>query len=222
MAREESPDDLPKAPINAHTLREAGAMLAYLRPYRLKLAVTLVLLFLGSVAGLGFPWLSGELVKAAKSQLGGKEPAAWGLSINGVALVLVAVLAAQATMSFFRAILSNEVGEKALADLRRDAVPLPFTAAIRGPSREDDAEDSEEEDRTRPEQHFGVVRTGGGLPKKVLDRGRDPRDESHAANVGREDGEGHVRLAPAGGADVRGERRIGRPPGRRGAELRRE
>ncbi|MBY0228155.1 MAG: ABC transporter ATP-binding protein/permease [Gemmataceae bacterium] len=132
MAREEDPGDLPKAPINARTLGEAAAMLAYLRPYRLKLVAILILLLFGSLAGLAFPWLSGEMVKAAKSQLGGKEPSAWNESINGVALVLVAVLAGQAGMSFFRAVWSVEVGEKALADLRRDAfarlihLPLGF------------------------------------------------------------------------------------------------
>src|SRR5262249_38797800 len=99
--------------------------------------VTLVLLFFGSLLGLLFPYLAGLLVSAARSQLDGVEATSWTQSINTIALVTIGVLAAQAALSFWRAVWAVETSEKALADLRRDTysrlihLPLSFHHARR-------------------------------------------------------------------------------------------
>ncbi len=137
MPPAEDPDDLPKAPINAVTLAEAAALLNYLMPYRGKFLAVLALLLSGSLLGLAFPYLAGDLVNAAKYQSQGKTPEAWNQNINTVALLLIGVLAVQASMSFCRALWGIEVGEKALADLRRDTysrlihLPMGFHHARR-------------------------------------------------------------------------------------------
>jgi ATP-binding cassette subfamily B protein len=129
---ESSSDDVPPAPLNRQTLRQAGQLLRYLKPYRLKFAAALVCLFAGSLAGLAFPYVAGNLVDAA---LQGRAPAAagrWYGGIDRVALVLVGVLALQAGFAFLRALWFLEVGERSLADLRRDTfarlvrLPLAF------------------------------------------------------------------------------------------------
>lgn len=132
MVKKDDVEDLPKVPINAHTLREAGGLVGYLWPYRVKFALTLVLLFAGSLCGLAFPYLAGDLVRAARLQQAGTAGTAWNEDVNHVAVILIAVLAVQAGLAFWRAIWSVEVGERSLADLRRDTytrlirLPMPF------------------------------------------------------------------------------------------------
>ena len=114
-------DDLPPQKITRQSLREAYRLAAYLRPYWLKFVAALIALTLSSVLGLAFPFVAGQLVNAA---LPGRPAdasliAAWG--VNTIALVLMAVLACQATAAFTQSILFTEVGERALTDLRRDA-----------------------------------------------------------------------------------------------------
>jgi ABC-type multidrug transport system fused ATPase/permease subunit len=114
-------DDLPPQKITRQSLREAYRLAAYLRPYWFKFIGALIALTLSSVLGLAFPFVAGQLVNAA---LPGRPAdasllAAWG--VNTIALVLMVVLACQAAASFTQSILFTEVGERALADLRRDA-----------------------------------------------------------------------------------------------------
>src|SRR5262245_56326606 len=120
---EEEPDDLPRVPIRLETLREAAGLLRYLRPYRVKFALGMACLFAGSLAGLGFPYLAGNLVDGALLRLGTgavELPVAWYQDVDWVALALVAVLAVQAGFAFLRSTLFIEVGERSLCDLRRD------------------------------------------------------------------------------------------------------
>ncbi len=114
-------DDLPPQKITRQSLREAYRLAGYLRPYWLKFIGAILALGLSSVLGLAFPFVAGQLVNAA---LPGQPAdvsliAAWG--VNTIALVLMGVLACQAAASFTQSILFTEVGERALADLRRDA-----------------------------------------------------------------------------------------------------
>jgi ATP-binding cassette subfamily B protein len=126
--RDEHEEDLPPTPITGRTLREAAALARYLLPYRVKFIAALLALLAGSAAGLAFPYFAGSLVDSALVHLGGSHsrpvaPArgpAWQHNANTVALALVAVLAVQATFAFLRAVWFIEVGERSLADLRRD------------------------------------------------------------------------------------------------------
>ena len=114
-------DDLPPQKITRQSLREAYRLAGYLRPYWLKFVAALVALSLSSVLGLAFPFVAGQLVNAAVPGRGADASllAAWG--VNTIALALMGVLACQAATSFTQSILFTEVGERALADLRRDA-----------------------------------------------------------------------------------------------------
>ena len=114
-------DDLPPQKITRQSLREAYRLASYLRPYWIKFVAALIALTLSSVLGLAFPFVAGQLVNAA---LPGRPAdasllASWG--VNTIALVLMGVLACQATAAFTQSILFTEVGERALTDLRRDA-----------------------------------------------------------------------------------------------------
>jgi ATP-binding cassette subfamily B protein len=135
--RELDEDDLPRAPINLQTLREAGQLLAYVRPYWLKLSAALVCLTVGGLLGLGFPYLAGNLVDAALFRLEKKVTTVWWQDVNFVALGLIIVLAFQAGFAFLRALWFIEVGERSLADLRKDTyarlvrLPMGFHSARR-------------------------------------------------------------------------------------------
>jgi ATP-binding cassette subfamily B protein len=137
MARDIDPDDLPKAPINRQTLREAAQLLGYVRPYWLKLSAALVCLAVGSLLGLAFPYLAGNLVDAALLRLQDRTVKDWRQDVNLVAIGLVVVLAFQAIFAFLRALWFIEVGERSLADLRRDTyarlvrLPMSFHTARR-------------------------------------------------------------------------------------------
>jgi ATP-binding cassette subfamily B protein len=136
MARHRRPDDeeLPKAPITREGLREAARLLRYLRPYRRKFIAAMAALFLSTLCGLAFPAFTGRLVNSA---ITGRIdiPMPLSESINGVALMLMGVLAIQAACSFANALWTAEVGERSLADLRRDSyghlVRLPMSFHVR-------------------------------------------------------------------------------------------
>src|SRR5687767_15604086 len=120
MPRPETADDLPATPITRETLREAIRLAGYLGPYRLKFALALSCLFVGSLVGLGFPYLAGNLVDAVLVGVRDGVPRSWLENVNLVALGLMSVLAVQATFAFLRTVWFAQVGEGALADLRRD------------------------------------------------------------------------------------------------------
>ncbi|MFO0844347.1 MAG: ABC transporter transmembrane domain-containing protein [Gemmataceae bacterium] len=128
---DKSHDDLPKAPITRDTLREAAGLLRYLSPYRVKFGLEMLCLLLGTLIGLTFPYLAGDLVNAMLRSGRGEEGTSWLQNINTVALALMVILALQATFAFVRSVLAVEVGERTLADLRRDVyarlVRLPMT-----------------------------------------------------------------------------------------------
>src|SRR5207248_3671820 len=84
-----------------------------------------------------FPAVTGRLVDNALANRVPETPAGWLENVNTTALVMVAVLAVQATFSFIQSALFAEVGERALADLRRDTygklirLPMAFFAQRR-------------------------------------------------------------------------------------------
>lgn len=98
-------------------------MLAFIRPYRWHFIGGLVLLFLGSLMFMVFPFLAGELADVAtgKSKL--------GLDLNQIGLILIVILVLQGIMSFLRVIWFSVVSEKGMADVRssiyRKLIGLP-------------------------------------------------------------------------------------------------
>jgi len=125
-------DRLPKAPLNRETLRQTLALARYVRPYRRRFAFGMFSLFLSAALGLAFPLLAGALIDAAMHPGGTLLPLLGVLSLNQVALVLAGSVTVQALNSFNSALSFNRVGQRALADLRRDcyarliALPMAY------------------------------------------------------------------------------------------------
>lgn len=126
-------EELPKAKFNKENIRKARRILQYLAPYKAMFVTGLVLLVVGSLLSLGFPFLMGKLIDAAMNKAEG------GLftDINTIAISLLAILLGQAIISFFRIYLFVQVGERSLADLRLDTfhriirLPMDFFAQRR-------------------------------------------------------------------------------------------
>ncbi len=109
--------DLPKAKINSQSLKQVVRLLSYVKPYRGRFIAAMVCLFLSSLVGLSFPQFLGALIDAAQ----GKHKYSFlPATLNGIGLVALTVLFAQAFVSFFRVLWFVQVAEKSLADIRRD------------------------------------------------------------------------------------------------------
>lgn len=93
-------------------LREAKSLLAFVRPYKWYFIGGLILLFLGSLMFMVFPFLAGELADVAtgKSKL--------GLDLNQIGLILIGILVMQGIMSYLRVVWFAVVSEKGMADVR--------------------------------------------------------------------------------------------------------
>ncbi len=124
-------DRLPKAPLNRESLREMLSFARYLQPYRRRFFGGLAALFCGAVLGLAFPLLAGALIDAAVGPGGARLPVLGRMGHNDVALLLAGSVTLQALASFTSALVFNRVGQRALADLRRDCygrlITLPMT-----------------------------------------------------------------------------------------------
>src|SRR6185503_2668485 len=99
--------ELPKAKLDRESLRQALELFRYLRPYRGRFSAALVSLFSGSLLSLAFPYLAGSIVDAAVLHTKGVG------SMGGVdrpALLLMAILALQAALSYFHFLSFATVG----------------------------------------------------------------------------------------------------------------
>jgi len=122
-------EDLPKPKLTKTTLKKAGKLLAYLKPYRGKFIIGMVFLFLSSLTALTFPALLGAMIDAAQD----KQSYDWlPADIRTIGAISFVILFVQSLVSFFRIRLFVEVAEKSLADIRRDSyhnlitLPLDF------------------------------------------------------------------------------------------------
>jgi len=120
--------ELPKAKLDRESLRQALELFRYLRPYRVRFSAALVSLFTGSLLSLAFPYLAGSIVDAAVHHREGLSTMA---GVDRTALMLVAILALQAGLSYFHFLSFATVGQRSLVDLRRDTyarlISLPMT-----------------------------------------------------------------------------------------------
>src|SRR5437868_5258005 len=126
--------DAPPARLSKEGLREAARLFAYLLPYRRLFAFALSCLLCSSLLSLAFPFVGGRLVDSARPTPDDSGPRSLGLSVDALALMLIGLLALQATFSFGHTYLLATVGERSLADLRRDTyarlirLPMAFFA----------------------------------------------------------------------------------------------
>jgi len=126
--------ELPKAKLNKETLGHVAQLLSYLKPYRRKFIAALFFLFLSSLVGLAFPSFVGALIDTAQ---GKRTNDYLPGTIPGILLLAFVVLVLQAVVSFFRILWFVSVGERSLADIRRDTylklitLPMNFFAGRR-------------------------------------------------------------------------------------------
>ena len=126
-------DESPKAKINKETLSQALILFAYLKPYRAKFIASLVFIALSAFTTSLFPLFLGKMIDAAtpanSSALVSPNglQGAFGISLSSIkwslntTLILIFIqLGVQTIFSFMRVYLLTEVGEKALADMRKD------------------------------------------------------------------------------------------------------
>ena len=110
--------------INRATFRKSLQLYKYIKPYQGEFAIGMVFLLLSSAANLAFPKYLGDLVDATNSE-------AIFENIRSISLILIAILIAQAIVSFFRIVIFVNVTEKTLASLRQATyqhlIKLPFT-----------------------------------------------------------------------------------------------
>ena len=147
----------PKVPVNSETLRQAARLFGYLLPYKGRFFAAMAALLCSSTLGLCFPFLIGSLFNAALGPgklaavtagipgLAGAATRApsWadsvmrGFTLNQVLGLLVCQLLLQSFFGYVQVIWFNEVGEKALVNIRRDtysrliALPMTFFAQRR-------------------------------------------------------------------------------------------
>jgi ABC-type multidrug transport system fused ATPase/permease subunit len=134
-----------KIKVSKESLREALGLFVYLKPYRGRFVLSLVCIVLSAFTTSLFPFFLGKMIDAAApgaalpgagttisgSPLGaGLKDLHW--SLNTTLLLIFGQLSLQTIFSFLRVYLLTEVGEKALADMRRDvyskllSMPMSF------------------------------------------------------------------------------------------------
>lgn len=109
--KKEDQTDTPKKKITKQDLKKSMRLFKYVKPYRGTFAIGFVFLLLSSVTSMVFPYLTGQLVDSANSDM--------LKDINIIALALLGVFAANAVFSYFRIYLFAIVTQKTLADLRQ-------------------------------------------------------------------------------------------------------
>jgi ABC-type multidrug transport system fused ATPase/permease subunit len=137
-------EEAPKIPMNKENLKQALVLFSYLKPYKGKFILGLVFIALSAFTTSLFPLFLGKMIDAAAPGtdipgMGAMAESAGGFSLKNVkwslnfTLMLIFIqLALQTIFSFMRVYLLTEVGEKSLADMRRDvytkliSMPMAF------------------------------------------------------------------------------------------------
>jgi len=115
--------------IRGEQIRQAHWLWPFLAPYRRDIFLGSMLLVLGTGLSLSIPWLMGQMIDQA---MGGSGS---GWALGQIAMVLGAILAVQAGISFVRIRLVITMAEKVLADVRdhtfRHLVQMPMVFYMR-------------------------------------------------------------------------------------------
>jgi subfamily B ATP-binding cassette protein MsbA len=107
---------LPRLPAG-----EARRLLGYTRPYRVQLGLAIVSTLIGSLMGLAFPRVVGQLVDAVFAPLGTQATGASGdtSGLDHAVVLLIGVAVLQALFTALQTYLLAVVGEGVVADVRR-------------------------------------------------------------------------------------------------------
>ncbi|HET9277595.1 MAG TPA: ABC transporter transmembrane domain-containing protein [Flavitalea sp.] len=126
-------EEVRKVKISKESLRQALVLFSYLKPYRGKFILSLVFIALSAFTTSLFPLFLGKMIDAAapaanipglgdnniSSQFGfDLKNIRW--SLNTTLMLIFIQLGIQTIFSYMRVYLLTEVGEKSLADMRRD------------------------------------------------------------------------------------------------------
>ncbi|GAA4373877.1 ABC transporter ATP-binding protein [Hymenobacter koreensis] len=123
--------DVPKAKLTKETIQHGLRIFRFVRPYRVKFFIGLLLLLLSSATTMCFPWVIGKLTDAAN----GKPfvlPNGFTLSISQIAMGLFGVILLQGLFSFGRIWLFTQVSEFTVRDIRQAlyakfvSLPIPY------------------------------------------------------------------------------------------------
>ena len=138
-------DEVKKVKVSKETLRQALILFSYLRPYKTKFILSLVFIALSAFTTSLFPLFLGKMIDAASPGtnipgIGGSNMGSqFGFNLKNIrwslntTLILIFIqLGVQTIFSYMRVYLLTEVGEKSLADMRRDvyskllSMPMAF------------------------------------------------------------------------------------------------
>ena len=103
----------PKTKVTKESFREALEIFKFVQPYTLELVIGLILLFLGSVIFMVFPYLAGLMIDVAQGK------AELKLSLPTIGWILLGVLILQGFFSYFRVICFAKASEYGMADVRK-------------------------------------------------------------------------------------------------------
>lgn len=138
-------EEPPKVKLSKESLREVLALYTYLKPYKSKFILSLVFIALSTFTTSLFPLFLGKMIDAVapgtnlpgmdtdsiSTQVGfNLKDIHW--SLNTTLLLIFIQLGLQTVFSFMRVYLLTEVGERSLADMRRDvyskliSMPMSF------------------------------------------------------------------------------------------------
>jgi ABC-type multidrug transport system fused ATPase/permease subunit len=133
----------PKVKISKESLKQALILFTYLKPYRGKFILSLVFIALSAFTTSMFPFFLGKMIDAASpgastGMMGNTPGMIEGLglkevrwTLNFTLFLIFGQLTLQTIFSFMRVYLLTEVGEKALADMRKDVfgklLSMPMT-----------------------------------------------------------------------------------------------
>jgi ABC-type multidrug transport system fused ATPase/permease subunit len=123
--------ELPKAKLNAQSLRNISKLLSYIKPHKVKFIGGLLFLVISSLVGLAFPGFFGALIDASQ---GVKHHGFLPVDLKRIGEIAIVVLFLQGFVSYFRITWFVQVAEKSLAAIRRDTyfrlitLPMNFFA----------------------------------------------------------------------------------------------
>ena len=134
-----------KVKISKESLRQALILFSYLKPYKGKFIASLVFIALSAFTTSLFPLFLGKMIDAASpgASITGMQSTSIGSqfgfnlkdirwSLNTTLMLIFIQLGVQTIFSYMRVYLLTEVGEKSLADMRRDvyskllSMPMSF------------------------------------------------------------------------------------------------
>ncbi|MFY7731965.1 MAG: ABC transporter ATP-binding protein [Bacteroidia bacterium] len=127
--------EVEKVKVSKESLKEALVLFKYIKPYQGKFIFGLVFIALSAISTLAFPVLLGKMIDAASPGASSALPTTANnpiqnqfdfdlknlhLGLNTVLLLIFIQLGLQTLFSFMRIYLFTEVGEKSLANMRKD------------------------------------------------------------------------------------------------------